>query len=476
MFNSKLLASLMGILLGASGASAQRQKPLEDPLPDRVARLVAPLIDSRSVVGLSIGLIDGEKSWTMGYGFVSSEFVARPDATTIYEIGSITKSFTGILLADAIERGNAVPEHGTSDATSSIRLKLDSRVAEFLPDSVRTGAFGSSGATILDLATHYSGLPSIPYDFAPGDPGNPYADYSASKMLASLESVPLLSKPGEHYSYSNLGMGLLGWLLARQSGTDYAELLRRRVTAPLGMGNTAIALAPELSARLAEGHDADGEVVPNWDFDALAGAGAIRSNVEDMLLYLKANLGITRTSIRAAIDAAQKPQRALENGGSIALGWHILPQGKVIWHNGETAGYHSIIAFNREKRQGVIVLANTSSPLVDRLGIDLLKLLDGGNPTPLSLPAVTPLDTATLGRYVGRYGFASGGIMKITRERDRLYGQLDDQAPLRIYPTSETEFFLRAVDARISFVRESDGRVTALILHQNGFDQTARRE
>lgn len=476
MFTSMKRASMMIFLLGTSMALAQRRTPANDPVPERVARLVAPLIESRTVLGLSIGMIDGDKIWTMGYGFVDSELRARPDAGTVYEIGSITKSFTGILLADAVERGKAMPEGASSDATPSAKLKLDSRVADFLPDSVRTGEFGSSGATLLDLATHHSGLPSLPPDFAPGDPGNPYADYSAARMLASLEHVPLDAKPGTRYSYSNLGAGLLGWILARHAGVDYPELVRRRITAPLAMGSTGTVLTPELSARLAQGHDPDGEVVPNWDFDALAGAGAIRSNIDDMLLYLKANLGMTQTSLRTAIDASQKSQRAIENGGSIGLGWHIAPGGKAIWHNGETAGYHSIIVFNREKRQGVIVLSNTLSPLIDRLGIDLLKMLGGADPAPMTLPAVARLDTAALERYVGSYGFGNGATMTISRQRDRLYSNLEEQAPLRIYPSSESEFFLRAVDAQITFVRSADGRVTGLVLHQNGIDQTARRE
>jgi hypothetical protein len=148
----------------------------------------------------------------------------------------------------------------------------------------------------------------------------------------------------------------------------------------------------------------------------------------------------------------------------------------VVWHNGGTGGYHSLMAFNREKRQGVVVLANTSSELIDRLGFDLLALLSGANPDPMELPKVARLDTTTLERYVGIYRFAPSIVMTVTRERDRLFAMLTGQSPLRIYPASDTEFFLRAVDARITFEKAADGTIDRLVLHQNGAKMTAPRE
>jgi serine-type D-Ala-D-Ala carboxypeptidase/endopeptidase len=453
--------SFISTVLGSIASLAQRQTLSAEELQERVGRLVAPLVESGTVVGLSIGMIDGDRKWTMGYGYTTPDRTARPDGTTMYEIGSISKTFTGILLADAVQRG---------------RMKLDDRVSKYLPESLRSKGVGASTITLLDLATHHSGLPSLPDNFAPGDPTNPYIDYTSERLLEYLPSYspPAGSKPS--YEYSNLGAGLLGWLMARQAGTDYPGLLRR-VTSPLGMINTATTFPPQLSERVAAGHDADGNVVPNWDFAALAGAGAIRSNIEDMLLYLNANLGATKTSLRTAIDAAQKPQRQLpEGGGSIGLGWHILPNGKVIWHNGGTGGYHSLMAFNREKRQGVVVLANTSSELIDRLGFDLLALLGGANPDPIEVPKVVRLDTTTLERYVGVYRFAPTIVMTITRERDKLFAMLTGQSPLRIYPSSETAFFLRAVDARITFERGENGEIASLTLDQGGARITAPKE
>jgi serine-type D-Ala-D-Ala carboxypeptidase/endopeptidase len=432
-----------------------------DDLEARVDRLVRPLIDNHVVVGLSIGLVDGDKTYLVNYGTVSTKRAKKPDADTVYEIGSITKVFTGTLLADAVERK---------------QVRLDDPVQKYLPTSVSVPKFDNTSITLLDLATQRSGLPRLPSNLAPKDPRNPYADYDEKQLYAFLSGHTLAGKPGEKYEYSNLGMGLLGFALARQASAGYETLVRTRILDPLGMTHTVISFTPDARAHLAEGTNADGEPESNWDLGALQGAGAIRSTVHDMLLFLKANLHPQGTPLEQAMLLAQKSEAPIGNGASIGLAWHILPGGKVTWHNGGTGGYQSMLAFNRDARQGVVVLCNTSGEIVTSLGIELMKVLGGENSDPLKIRAEARVDSPVLDGYRGEYQLAPGAEITITRSGDHLLAQLTGQPAFRIYPASETEFYYKVVDAQITFVRAGKIATTELILHQNGRDMTAKKK
>lgn len=439
-------------------------RPASSGVPDalhaKVDRFVQPLIDNGIAFGLCIGLVDGDKTYVLSYGRVSAEKPGKPDADTLYEIGSITKTFTGILLAEAVERHEVL---------------LTDPVAKYLPDSVKVPQFQGTPITLLDLATQSSALPGLPGNFAPKDPNNPFADYSADKLYAFLNDYHLTRKPGERYEYSNLGMGLLGFALARHAGMSYEALVKRRILDPLGMQSTVITFTSESRAHLAPGHDADGDPVSNWDLNALQGAGALRSSVHDMLLFLKANLGQTQTPLQSALFLAQKSQRPIEGPGSIGLAWHILPDGKTTWHNGRTGGYCSLAAFDREKQKGVVVLCNSIANEVDILGFGLLRMLEGTDPKPIKIKPVAQIDPNLLAKYVGEYELAPGAVLTLTRNNDRLMAQLTGQGAYRIYPSSETEFFYRVVDAQITFVKNEKGEVEKLVLHQNGRDLPAKK-
>jgi serine-type D-Ala-D-Ala carboxypeptidase/endopeptidase len=225
--------------------------------------------------------------------------------------------------------------------------------------------------TLLHLATHRSGLPRLPTNMAPKDAANPYADYAFPDLYHCLETVELAWNPGDAYAYSNLGMGLLGHILELRSGKSYEQLVIERLCRPMGMRDTVMTLTPELKRRLAPGHRSNGTPAANWDLPGLAGAGALRSTADDMLRYLDANLGDAHAE-------AHVTRASIGNGMRIGLAWHLTPltpKGPtIVWHNGGTGGYRSYAGFIRQSRTGVVVLGNSTSD-VDRLGIDLLKLL-----------------------------------------------------------------------------------------------------
>jgi len=358
-------------------------------------------------------------------------------------------------------------------------VRLDDPVAKYLPATVTVPSRGGRQITLLDLATQSSGLPRMPNNFTPKDPANPYADYTPALMYAFLSSYQLPRDVGAEYEYSNLGVGLLGHALSLRAKADLETMYRRYLLDPLGMRDTRVALTPSMRERLALGHDEAGKAVPNWDAAALGGAGALRSTASDMLTYLAANIAAdadsTRGALSPALHAAHVRRHDAGQGG-IGLAWHLRPVpggGTVVWHNGGTGGYRTFAGYDPARRVGVVVLTNSSGAGHDDLGFHLLA------PSLALRPPTRPawvgrkevaLPATVLDRYVGEYQLAPTFSLVVTREGDGLVTQATGQGKVRIYAESETEFFLKVVDARLSFQVDASGKATGLTLHQNGRD------
>src|SRR6266478_5006656 len=202
--------------------------------------------------GMVIGLVDERGSRVLAAGKLDSGTRQEVNGDTVFEIGSVTKTFTTLLLQDMVERGE---------------VKLDDPVAKYLPESVKVPAHNAKQITLLDLATHTAGLPRDPSNLTPtrGLPENAFADYTVEKLYAFLSSFALDREPGSKFEYSNVGMALLGHILALKTGTNYEALVVKRICRPLKMSSTRITLPPELRGRLARGHDQLGKPAPNWE-------------------------------------------------------------------------------------------------------------------------------------------------------------------------------------------------------------------
>ena len=354
-------------------------------------------------------------------------------------------------------------------------VKLEDPISKYLPAAVRVPSKNGKQITLLDLATQTSGLPRLPGNMAPKDPKNPYADYSVEQMYDFLSHYELTREIGEKYEYSNLGVGLLGHVLGRRAGVSYEELVTRRILGPLGMKDTAITLSAGMRARLAAGHDAGGEVVPNWDLPTLAGAGALRSTANDMLKFLAANLDAGDGPLSSALRDTHAVRRATGTPElDIGLGWHIFHRfgTDLVWHNGGTGGYHSWMGFIAKKGTGAVVLCNSSSE-IDDIGLHLLEPRFPLSQPPKARKEIS-VEPGLLEACVGEYQLAPTFSITVTREGNALFIQATGQPKLPIYAESETEFFLKAVDAQITFVKEG-GRVTQLVLHQNGRDLPGKK-
>ena len=413
---------------------------------------MANRVESGRAVGMVTGVIDEKGRQVVASGKVSLDGTQQPDGDTVFEIGSVTKVFTSLILADMIEKDEVKP---------------DDPVSKFLPATVKVPSRNGREITLLDLSMQVSGLPRLPDNLKPADPANPYADYDAAKLYEFLSRYTLTRDPGEKYEYSNLAVGLLGHALALKAGMSYEELLRRRIFDPLGMSGTSITLSEAQKKRLAPGYDGGLKPVKNWDFAVLAGCGAVRSTVNDMLKFVAANLELTDTPLKFAV----RRMRAVTKGiGApdleIGMAWHVFTKfdTRIWWHNGGTYGYRSFVGFNPAKKEGVVLLCNTFMDN-DDLG---KHVLESRYPV-TTFHKEVQVDAAVLEPYVGEYELTPAFKITVTREAARLFAQATGQPRFEIFAQSESEFFLKVVDARITFLKDG------LILHQGGVDQKAKK-
>ncbi len=411
--------------------------------------------ENHKAVGIVVGLVDATGERFLAAGATAPGGNVAPDADTVFEIGSITKVFTSLILADMVGRGE---------------VKLDDPVAKFLPASVKLPERDGKKITLIDLSNQVSGLPRMPDNFKPADGADPYVDYGPDRLYEFLSRYQLTRSIGEKYEYSNLGVGLLGHALALEAGVGYEELVRRRVLEPLGMSDTAIALPERLKARLATGTGPNLSPVKNWNFDAIAGAGALRSTARDMLKFLTAAMDLRETPLRGAFYLMRKMLRPTGTPGlEIAMGWHVWDRygTAIVWHNGGTGGYRSWAGFDPDKKAGVVVLCNTSFG-VDDLGCWTLepKWPVARFKPPVARTAVE-IGAKDLEAFAGEYELEPGVTVAVAVSEGKLRVKSPGQAEVVYQPWSPTEFF-RTGGRELTFFRDDAGAVVRLELYYEG--------
>lgn len=431
-------------------------------IQDKIDAHVQPYLDNKIVVGLSVGLLKDGQSQVFGYGRVGGEAKETPDERTLYEIGSITKVFTSILLADRVHR--AV-------------MSLDDSISQWIPGGFPKPHSTLSAIQLKHLATHESGLPRMPSNFDPADADNPFRDYEQKQLYDFLHKHLLMHKPGEHWEYSNLAFGLLGDVLASHHETSYESLLAERITKPLEMSDTVLTLNSDQQSRLAHGSNEGSQPVQNWDFASLAGAGAIRSTVEDMLKFAAVCLSRPDNDLGRAIELTWNEQRKAKKPGEHAggLGWLIARDGQTRFHNGQTGGYHSALFVGPDLNQAVVVLSNTATAEVSALAENLYQVLAGMDVQPRVFDKTFDVAPEKMLRYVGKYELIPNMMFTVSVEDDKLLVGLTGQSTYRVYPRSETEWFYKVVEATLTFQVDEEGKCNELEIFQNGRRQTAKR-
>ncbi len=367
-----VIGGVFALLVGYVSWKQRQFARLDDTrdLTTRIETMAGTYLASRPRAALVIGVHQRGQTWIGGFGTTNPGTAnTRPDGNTIFEIGSITKVFTGIALADAVNRSV---------------VKLEDPVASLLPAGYTMDEGDRRQITLKHLSTHSSGMPRLPADFwqqAKGSEANPYAGYTPDELFASLKDVKLESAPGTSYKYSNYCTATLGQLLAAKQGETYSNLLQRLILDPLAMTDTSLALSDDRKGRLAEGNTPQGEAAASWDFDAFAPAGGLRSTANDMLKFIRAALNPADDSLGKALKLSLlvHSDASLQKVG---LGWHQLGTMEdltVWWHNGGTGGYVSYLGIDPLHQTGVIVLANYGDALagkfdVDKIGVNILTL------------------------------------------------------------------------------------------------------
>jgi|GEM_PF-461949 len=328
--------------------------------------------------GLVIGVMDHGKRRIFAYG------TAKPDS--IFEIGSITKTFTGLILAQMVVQK---------------KVTLDEPIRALLPAGFVAKPAGAE-ITLVDLATQHSGLPRLPDNFKPKNPANPYADYHAQELHEFMAEHGVTKPADATFLYSNLGFGLLGYGLSLRAGVPYGQLVSTEVAGPLHMSDTGVTLSPAQRTRLIQGYDNNFEPAGPWALDVFAGAGAIKSTAADMLTYLDGNLHPDKYASGAAVDspAATLPAAvALDHqvrakitthgDDKIALAWFFNPKIASYSHTGGTGGYSSMIVFNPAQDRAIVTLYNRDETdpaaprFVERVAENILQLMSGKPSVPL---------------------------------------------------------------------------------------------
>jgi serine-type D-Ala-D-Ala carboxypeptidase/endopeptidase len=446
-----LIRSILAVLLLLSGLPlAAADLP---PLGDQASAWVASMGN-----GAVATAEKREGRWTFaiaGQPFAAGH-AAVPAQQVLFEIGSITKVFTGILLGDAVAEG---------------KLGLDDTLAQRLP--VKFDHFATGSVTLKQLATHSACLPRLPDNIQDADPADPYGQYDDKKLFAYLAGATLTARPPCVPEYSNLGFGILGVVLEQTYGKPWAVLVAEKITGPLGMTDTVQELSAAQQARFAEPWDGD-QRVRAWTFKAMAGAGALRSSLADMSKLADALLAgpqgpLAKIWPSLAGDLAQMPAV----GGAIGLGlFHVKTEGEVRYlHDGGTAGFRSLIQVRPASGRAAIVLASNAGA---NPAAWLAAWEATGHP-PASRSEVT-LSPAVLDQYVGVYSLDKTTRFTLLRQGDGLVARLTGQPFFPLSASAKDELFYKVVDAQISFHRDAEGKITGLTLHQNGRDMAAPRD
>ncbi|HEY7335603.1 MAG TPA: serine hydrolase [Bryobacteraceae bacterium] len=468
---TKLLCGLLVAATTIPCAAGQPLRAVRVALDSEIRSILGERIDRfKQSVGIVVGVVEPQGQRVVSYGLADKRAGVPVSRDSVFEIGSITKVFTSLLLSNMCGRGE---------------VALEDPVAKYLPANVRVPERGGRLITLQDLASHTSGLPREATNLRSRDPAKPYDNYSTDDLYAFLSSYKLTRDIGAKYEYSNVGAALLGVALARRIGTDYKTLVRTRILEPLGMMDSGFGLPADDSRRMAKGYrfsPSGIEPTPNWTMGAYEAAGAMRSTANDILNFLSGALGYAPNPLSKDMAAMLEVLRPAGVDGfgdrrQVGLGWHVLSlrscffvcaseETRLVIQDGRTSGYDSFAGYDPDARIGVVVLSNAGYGAgVADIGLHLLNsklpLLSG---KALDLPMVhteIAVDPAVLESYVGRYEFPDDKeIWSIRREGARLFASHPAAPENEIFPETSSAFFLKIADAQMTFVIDKDRRVT----------------
>lgn len=466
------------MLVAAFGGPRLAAQPAAAPAPSPVRAAVEKAAAALPAGGFVLGEITRRGATYASAGKPSPRPDLAPE-TVLFEIGSITKVFTGLLLAQTVLEGKAT---------------LADPIGKHLPPDVAAALAPEAAAITLEhLATHTSGLPALPGNFKPTDQLDPYADYTVAQLHGWLREYRPTATPPQPAAYSNVGFGLLGHLLERIHGRTYAELVAARITLPLGMRDTVIELDADRAGRFATPHSGTVATKP-WRLPTLAGAGALRSTAADLARFAQALLTGSNKDLSAAWELARQPRVDFASRGSkVGLAVMIARRGDdpVYFHGGGTGGFRSYLELVPTRGTAQVLLLNNDDPDPGAIVAGVLrpKPAAGASATSASSPPAagaaatpaareeTPLPPGKAKDYAGVYALDERARFTVVVDAGgRLRARLTGQGFLPIFHAGNDRFFARVVAAEFQFSRDAAGAVVALTLHQNGREMPAKRD
>ena len=321
----------------------ESNNPLKDSIDLLVEKFVRPYIQKGATAGILLAVIDGKQQRNYSYGTIAKTSKQLPDASkSIFEIGSVTKIFTSLLLAKEVVGGN---------------MQLEDPISKYLPDSIPLLAWRDHPISLMQLSNHTAGFPRLPENIFTTNaiPADPYRHYKFDSLFHFLKKYKVSSQTGVKFSYSNLGAGVLGVALERYNNKSFEQLVIDNICLPLGMKNTSLE-----DTGIVPGYNEKGRPTSYWHLESLAGSGAIRSTLDDMTLFMKAQLG-SKNKLAEAIHLTHQITFA-DDDQIMALGWRIKKVGnkKIFHHAGGTGGFRSFVAFDDKSQKAIVILSNAA--------------------------------------------------------------------------------------------------------------------
>lgn len=331
--------------------SAQKSIDKDDFFVDSIANAY---LKQQNTQSLAIGIVKNGQSKTYFFGESANGNQTLPTKTSIYEIGSLSKIFTAIILSNLVEEGT---------------ITLDQPISLFLPDTLKKNE-DLSKITFQMLANHTSGLPRLPDNLEKVkgySTNDPYKSYDKKALYSYLATFKNKKSPGEEYEYSNLGYAVLGDIICDIYKKSYDQIVKDIICKPLDMNNTFQVLDPKRKDTF-KVYNKDGQEVPSWSFDAFSAAGGLKSSLEDLLKFANAQFKMPQTPLENAMANTRLFTFFLPPDTDLGLAWHmnLLDDLTVYWHNGGTAGSSSYLALCPDKKSAVVILSNSAISVDDK--------------------------------------------------------------------------------------------------------------
>ncbi len=444
---------LAGLIL-ATAATSAGAAPLTDATLDALVQ--QRLQGDRTGACMAVAVIE-QGQVARSYGCADPAARGRIDKDTVFEIGSVSKTMTAALLAGLIGQGKGA---------------LDDPLADWLPPGTKLPTFEGQPILLRHVVTHTSGLPALPARLGATSMDDPYANLDADALLASLGDATLTRAPGSQFEYSNFASMVLSYAVARRAGSDFETLLRAQLFAPLGMRQAYID-APPAGVRAAQGHAPNRQPVPAWRFATdLAGVGGVRATLDDMVGYVRGQLGGAPEPLAAAIALSQQP---VSQQPPMAMNWMLVPVAgrTVLMHEGGTGGFSSFVSVDPQRQRGVVILSDTTWNSIGSLGSLGLHLVDAS--FPLGKPRHTvPAPAELLQALAGDYQLQGAMAMTLRVRDGALFAQAAGQPEFQLAYDDAGDFHPLQLDAILRPQRKADGSYV-FTWHQMGGVMPATR-